>query len=63
MPVQFDLAIVNASEDEGEFRIYVVKAGSKFKSEEISHIKFEARPEPKPLQIETVLRRPNNPAR
>lgn len=44
-PIEFNLAVINISEGGGGFKIYVAKAEGKLKSEEISHIKFEAQPE------------------
>lgn len=44
-PIEFNLAVINISEGGGGFKIYVAKAEGKLKSEEISHIKFEAHPE------------------
>ena len=41
-PIEFDLAVVNVSEGSGGFKIYVAKAEGKFKSEEISRIRFKA---------------------
>jgi hypothetical protein len=44
-PVEFNLAVVNTAEGGGGLKIYLVEAGAKLKSEEISHIKFEIEPE------------------
>ncbi len=44
-PIEFNLAVTNISETGGGLKIYVAKAEGKLKSEEISHIKFEAKPE------------------
>lgn len=46
-PIEFDLALVNTKEGGGGLKIYVAKAEGKLKSEEINHIKFEAKPEQK----------------
>lgn len=43
-PVEFSLAITNIAEKEGGLKIYVARADGKLRSEEISHIKFEAKP-------------------
>ncbi len=44
-PIEFNLAVTNTAEGTGELKIYVAKAEGKLKSEQISHIKFEAQPE------------------
>ena len=44
-PIEFNLAVTNVSEGGGGLKIYVVKAEGKLRSEEISHIKFQAIPE------------------
>ncbi len=43
-PIEFNLAVINTTEGGSGLKIYIVKAEGKFKSEEISHIKFEAQP-------------------
>lgn len=43
-PIEFNLAVTNTKEGGGGLKIYVAKAEGKLKSEEISHIKFEAQP-------------------
>lgn len=42
--IEFNLAIINCHEGSGGLKIYVAKAEGKLKSEEISHLKFEVRP-------------------
>ena len=42
--VEFDLAVTNSREGGGGLKIYVANAEGKLKSEEVSHIKFQARP-------------------
>ena len=46
-PIEFNLAVTNTAEGSGGLKIYVAKAEGKLKSEEISHLKFEVKPEPK----------------
>lgn len=41
-PIEFNLAVINTAEGGGGLKIYIAKAEGKLKSEEISHIKFEA---------------------
>lgn len=42
--IEFDLAVTNVKETKGGLKVYVVGAGRKMKSEEISRIKFSVRP-------------------
>lgn len=44
--IEFNLAIINSRSGEAGLKIYVAKAGARLKSEEISHLKFEVRPNP-----------------
>ena len=62
-PIEFDLAVVNTSEGGGGFKIYIAKAEGKLKSEEISHIKFEVKPEPKFIPQFRNIYKDKNPAR
>lgn len=52
-PVKFNLAIITTKEKGGGLKIYVADAKGKLKSEEISHIEFEAEPDaaPRPRRI------------
>ncbi|MDE2038380.1 MAG: hypothetical protein KGI69_04200 [Patescibacteria group bacterium] len=43
-PIEFNLAVTNITEGKGGLKIYVASAEGKLKSEEISHIRFEANP-------------------
>lgn len=43
--VEFNLAVTNTKEGGGGLKIYVAKAEGKLMSEEITHIKFEAKPD------------------
>lgn len=43
-PIKFSLAVTNVTEAGGGLKIYVANAEGKLKSEEISHIEFEAEP-------------------
>jgi len=43
-PIKFSLAVTNMTETGGGLKIYVANAEGKLKSEEISHISFEAEP-------------------
>lgn len=58
-PIEFDLAVVNTKEGDGDLKIYVIKAGGRLKSEEINHIRFEIKPILKAKQSKPGLRRPN----
>ena len=58
-PIEFNIAVTNTTEGSGGLKIYVARAEGKLKSEEISHIKFEAIPEFKPItQISRSEHRP-----
>lgn len=61
-PIEFNLAVINTKEGGGGLKIYVAKAEGKLKSEEISHMKFEAQPERKFLDRPPIIRQAN-PAR
>jgi len=61
-PVEFNLAVTNTVEGGGGMKIFIAKAEGKLKSEEISHIQFEAAPEPEgsvhSYRPQTVRRHP-----
>ena len=42
--INFDLAVTNVKEAKGGFKIYVVGAGAKHKSENVSRIHFQVKP-------------------
>ena len=48
--INFDLAVTNVKETKGGFKIYVVGAGAKYKSENVSRIRFEVKPYSKQKQ-------------
>lgn len=42
--IEFDLAVINTKEKRGGLKIYVVGVGGKFKSQQISRIRFRVKP-------------------
>ena len=42
--INFDLAVTNVKEAKGGLKVYVVGAGGKFKSENVSRIRFQVKP-------------------
>ena len=42
--INFDLAVTNVKEAKGGLKVYVVGAGGKFKSENVSRIHFQVKP-------------------
>ena len=62
-PVEFNLAVTNTIEGGGGLKIYIAKAEGKLKSEQVSHIKFEAQIKRETVHIYRPPVRRTNPGR
>jgi hypothetical protein len=62
-PIIFDLAVINTVEGTGGFKIFIAKAEGSLSSNEVSHIKFEAQPEPRSAMVFFPDQKKGNPAR